>query len=182
MIFFVTFVGLPRHPTSVWRAVWWIAILIAVLAGLEIATGLFALANHDASRVLHGWLGHGAMVLSWLLAITVIPASLASIQWRPKSAIGAMLLALALTFSIMVETMIGYLPYSAAFTEPAGDETRNRYYVLHYITFPLAIGVCLSGLALLTRSRSKKLNQANDIGGQVELNSSDNPYRSPSAG
>lgn len=179
MIFFVTFVGFSRHPTSVWRAVWWTAMLIAVLTGLEIATGLFALANHDASRVLHGWLGHGAMVLSWLLAIAVIPAGLTSIHWRPKSAIGAMLLALALTFSIMVETMTGYLPHSAAFTEPAGDETRNRYYVLHYITFPFAIGLCVSGLALLTRTRSKKLNQANDTGGPVALNNSDNPYRSP---
>lgn len=157
-------------------------MLIAVLAGLEIAIGLFALANHNASRVLHGWLGHGAMVLSWLLAIAVIPAGFASILWRPKSAIGAMLLALALTFSVMVETMTGYLPHSAAFTEPAADETRNRYYVLHYIAFPLAIGLCLLGLALLTRSWSKKQDQANDTGGPLELNNSDNPYRSPGAG
>lgn len=179
MIFIVTFVGFPRHPTSVWRALWWTAMLIAVVAALAIATGLFALANHDASRVLHGWLGHAAMILSWLLAIAVIVAGLASIQWRPKSAIGAMLLALALTFSIMVETMTGYLPNSAAFTEPAGDETRNRFYVLHYITFPFAIGLCVSGLALLARSRSKKLNPANDTAGPVELNNSDNPYCSP---
>lgn len=179
MIFFAAFVGFPRRPTSVWRAVWWTAILTALLTGLAIATGLFILANHDASRVLHGWLGHGAMVLSWLLAIAVIPISLASIQGRPKSAITAMLLALALTFSIMVETMIGYLPSSAAFTEPAGDETRNRFYVLHYIAFPFAIGLCVSGLALLTRSWSKKLNQANDTGGLVEINKSDNPYQSP---
>lgn len=179
MIFFVTFVGFPRHPTSVWRAIWWTAILTAALAGLAIATGLFALANQDASRVLHGWLGHAAMILSWLLAIAVIVASLASIQWRPKSAIGAMLLALALTFSIMVETMSGYLPHSTAFTELGGDETRNRFYVVHYITFPFAIGLCVSGLVLLARSRSKKPNQANDTGGPVALNNSDNPYRSP---
>ncbi len=169
-----------RDLTRAWKVFGWAAILIAILTGVEGASGVFDLATHGVSRLAHRWLGHGMMILLWWMNVAGLGLGLASIRARPTTTIGTGNLVITLLFLMMLESVTGYLPGADAFGGPASEETRNRFYVLHCLVLPLTIVLCLTAILVFTRPRTKRFSQANDKH-KLIVTPSDNPYRSPEA-
>ena len=180
-VFLIALTFALRRPARAWQLFWWMAVLIAIITGIEITSGVYDIATQGAGRDMHRWLGHGLFLLLWWVGVATSALCLASLASRPRTAIGTVMLTLALFFLAFAEAVVGYMPARDALGDPAGDETRNRFFVLHYVALPVAIGLCISGLALLTRPPSKRLSQANDKHKLIEVRPSDNPYRSPEA-
>jgi hypothetical protein len=121
-------------------------VLQRVLATL-FATGLACLAisglaiAQPLSHVVHRWSAHGTVIFAWLffpLAIGLRYAS-GSGSWRFVALISVIFLALLLT------SFTGYLgPATAAEQgELVGEETQNRFIVLHMGVLPAVL--CLLG-------------------------------------
>ncbi|HEX7446557.1 MAG TPA: hypothetical protein VF306_03370 [Pirellulales bacterium] len=177
-VFSIALVFGLRNLARAWKIFGWAAILIAILTGVEGASGVFALATHGVSRIAHRWLDHGLMILLWWMNVAGLGLGLASIRTRPTTTIGTGILVITLFFLMMLESVMGYLPGADAFGGPAGEESRNRFYVLHCVVLPLALGLCLSAVVVLTRSWSKRVNR-NGHRRPVEFGNPDNSYRSP---
>lgn len=179
--FLIAFIWALRRPAPAWRAVRWAALFIAVLCGLEIASGVLDIVTHGASRVVHRWLGVG-LLASWWIIVAVVAICLALIRSRPRTAIASALLAVALAFAIFVESVCGYMLNTDAFSGPAGEETQTRFYVVHCVALPMAIGLCASSLVLLTLLHPKRPSELRAEITPIEFSTSENPYRSPKAG
>lgn len=125
-VFSIALVFGLRNLARAWKIFGWAAILIAILTGVEGASGVFDLATHGVSRIAHRWLDHGLMILLWWMNVAGLGLGLASIRTRPTTTIGTGILVITLFFLMMLESVMGYLPGADAFGGPAGEESRNR--------------------------------------------------------
>ncbi|MEX0712558.1 MAG: hypothetical protein WD278_09425 [Pirellulales bacterium] len=126
-----------RRPEPARKSARALAVLLAVLLlGLAVAGSL-----HQAAPapILHRWGGHAFVILAWLSAPFALGVLLErSVRRRPFSAAFQALLLFAFLGLSILAGFTGYL--GPSHVQPADEETRIRFTVLHLFILPALIG------------------------------------------
>jgi amino acid transporter len=134
-----------RRPEPARKLARGLAIAPAIILLILVASGWLRPVPTVAE--VHRWSGHALAIAMWLAVPLAIGVTLQ--RQRGKKFGGAVLLVLALGISLLA-SFTGYLD-----TSQAGEETKNRFIILHFYALPIALATLLAAWTFIFRPRRR---------------------------